>query len=78
MKVIDFKESKAKKNGEVTVKSLIEHLLIAIENGTVESVTYVAKNKDGELKVGCNNMSMTEAIGMLECGKQLIIDDMYE
>lgn len=78
MKVVDFNESKAKKNGEITVKSLIEHLFAAIESGKVESVVYVARDKDGELDVGCNTMPQTEAIGMLECGKQMIIQDMYE
>ena len=78
MKTVDFLEKKAEKNGEVTVKSLIEHLLLAINRDEIESVVYVAKSKNGELDMGCNNMPQTEAIGLLECGKQLIFEDMYE
>lgn len=78
MKVIDFNESKAEKNGVVTPRALIENLLSAIEKGEVESVAYVIKCKDDILKAGNSTMNSTEVIGLFEVGKQLVIDDMYE
>lgn len=78
MKVVDFNESKAKKNGEITPKSLIENLLIAIEKGEVESVVYVVKRKDDIIDAGNSTMNSTEVLGLLEVGKQLVINDMYE
>lgn len=77
MKTVDFNELRAKKNGEITVKRLIENLLNAVEQGEIESVVYVTTNKNGEFLVGNNDMWPTDTIGMLEVGKQLIIDDMY-
>lgn len=78
MKVIDFKESKAEKNGEVTPKKLAKDLLLAIEKGEVKNLVYVALDKNNQILLGCNDMPQTEAIGLLECGKQIIINDMYD
>lgn len=76
MKPIDFKEAKAKKEGNYTPKRLAEDLLKAIEDGKIEKLCYVIKSKEGDLEVGWSEMLTTEAIGYLEVGKQYIMDDM--
>ena len=78
MKTVDINEKRAEKKGEITQRVLISHLLTAIENGEIEHVVYVAKNKDGIIDYGCDNMPQTEIVGLLECGKLLAINDMYE
>lgn len=78
MKIVDFKESRAKKNGEITPKSLAEDLTLAIEKGEVNNLVYVVLDKENQILVGCNNMPQTVTIGLLECGKQIVINDMYE
>lgn len=77
-KLIDFKEERAKAKGEVTKKALIENLLHEVEKGNVESIIYTVKTKSGEVHLGYSKMSQLEAIGLLECGKSYVIDDMYE
>lgn len=74
----DLKEFKAKKEGRVTPKALIENLLIAIENGEVESVIFVARSSEGEIKTGCSDFSSVDALGLLTCGQHDVINSMYE
>lgn len=77
-KVKDFKELKAAKNGEVTPKALINNLNRAIEEGQIESVVYVVRLSDGEIRTGYSNVNQTEVVGLLECGKMNVFNDMYE
>lgn len=77
-KLIDFKEEKAKANGEITAKGLIENLLDEIEKGNIETIVYVVKHKNGEVYLGHNKSPELEVLGLLECGKSYVIDDMYE
>lgn len=77
MKIIDFNEAKAEKNGENTPKEMIADLLNEIEQGEVKSVVYVVNNKDGTISVGRSDMLDTQSIGLLEVGKRMLIDDMY-
>ena len=77
-KIIDFSEEKAKANGEITAKGLIENLLDEIEKGNIETIVYVVKHKNGEVHLGNNRSPDLEVLGLLECGKSYIIDSMYE
>lgn len=74
----ELKEFKAKKEGKITPKALIEDLLKAIENGEVDSVVYVARYNDRAIRLGCSDCDSTEALGLLTCGQHEIINDMYE
>lgn len=74
----ELKEFKAKKEGKITPKALIEGLLEAIEKGEIESVVYVAHYKDQAIRLGCSDCDSTEALGLLTCGQHEIINDMYE
>lgn len=78
MKIVNFDKEKAKKSGELTPKALIEDLLEQINSGNVEQVVYVVKYKDGQVDNGYSHLEQTIVIGLLECGKQLVIDRMYE
>lgn len=78
MKVVSLIEEKAKKDGEVTVKSLAEDLMKAIERGEVNSLVLVSTTTDGEIVAGYSNVDNTEILGMLEVGKHIVIDDMFK
>lgn len=78
MKIIDLKEKKASKNGEITAKALLETILKIVEKGDVEAIVYVTKNKNGVIATGWSVNESTAVIGMLECGKQIVLEDMYE
>lgn len=78
MKIIDLREMKAEKNGEVTVKSLVENLYMAVDEGKVKSIVYVALTEDDEIAYGNSSMNQTKTVGLLECGKQMVINDMYD
>lgn len=76
MATVNFSEKKAEKDGVVTPKSLIEHLLQEIYKGNINNIVYSAIDKDGVIKAGHSDSEATQVIGMLECAKQDIIDDM--
>lgn len=69
----EVRERRAKKEGKVTPKACIQNLLEAIERGEVEVVVFVTKQPDGIIRTGWSEVLSTEAIGMLECGK----DDIF-
>ena len=77
-KIIDFKEEQALSKGEITSSSLISNLSVENERGTIDTLVYVVKLKDGTVHLGNNNTSSLEVLGLLECGKSYVIDDMYE
>ena len=72
-----FNEYKAKKEGVITPKILIENLLDVIKDGDIESVAFVARQIDGTISAGWTDMTHTEAIGMLEVAKLQVIKDMW-
>ncbi|WP_284640544.1 hypothetical protein [Paenibacillus silviterrae] len=73
-----LKEYKSRKEGKVTPKYLMEHVLGVIEeDDSIESITYVAKLKDGTISSGWTDMMHTEVIGMYEVGKLQVIKDMW-
>lgn len=74
----DVNEYKARKEGKVTPKMLIEILAKEIEEGNIDSLAYVARRKDGYIMSGWSNMSHTETIGLFEIGTNQVIDNMYE
>lgn len=78
MTVIDLKEKIAEKKGMLTPKALIEDLLEQINRGEIETVVYVAKAFDKEVKCGHSEKEQSSIIGLLELGKVSVINDMYE
>jgi hypothetical protein len=61
---------------EVTPKFLLENLLAAIDEESIESVAYVARTKDGLITSGWTDMLYTEAIGLFEVGKLQAVKEM--
>lgn len=78
MKVTDLNEFKAEKSGEVTVKGIIDDLTKGCEQGNIKSIVCVVLSSNDEILLSCNDMEGTEAIGLLECGKQNLLNDMYD
>lgn len=71
-------ERRAKREGKVTPKACIEHLLHAIEAGGVETVIFVARSQDGIIHSGWSQAQHTELLGLLECGKHHVLYEMSE
>lgn len=78
MKTFNFKELKARKNGEVTPQSLSENLLEEVSKGQIQRVIYVVMDNNGYIHVGYNSGSNLEALGMIENARQDLIDEMRE
>lgn len=74
----ELNEFRAKKNGQVTPKELVDDLLKALSTREIESIVLVAQTKDGEIKTGWSHMDQLKAIGMLHCAQNEIMSDMYE
>ncbi|REK54719.1 MAG: hypothetical protein C6W55_10315 [Thermobacillus sp.] len=72
----DILEHRAKREGRVTPRACVENLMQAIEMGLVDSVVFVARQPNGEIKVGWSDTLDTEIIGLLECGKHMVIREM--
>lgn len=71
-------ERRAKREGKVTPKACIEHLLQAIERGDVETVVFVARSPNGIIDSGWSETKHTELLGLLECGKNQVLNEMSE
>lgn len=78
MKTIDFTQKKAESEGVITPLSLIQNLMILIEEGEIESVMYIAKKKNGEIGTGHTQGGCLEILGMLRCGEEDILNTMRE
>lgn len=72
----NFLDYKAKKEGIITPKSVIENLLEAIDKDIVENVVFCVKTKDGEIKYGYSQQDQLHALGLFESGKSLLLSDM--
>ena len=78
MKLIDFKEELAKKNGKVTPRSLAKNLLQGVDEYNIKSIIYIAVDETGEYFFGYTSSRTESIIGDLEIGKHLILRDMEE
>lgn len=78
MKTIDLDEAKARKNGEITVKMVIDNLDETREKEGIKTIATVVRLDNDEVHILYSNTVTTEVIGLLECGKQQVINDMYE
>lgn len=74
--MIDFHEKKAIRDGVITPRSSLEHTLENIEN--IERIISVIKMKDGVILIASSDGSSVEALGLLECAKVDVINNMYE
>lgn len=74
----EINEYRAKKEGRTTPKELINNLMDAITSGEIDCVVYITRDKEGIIETGWSDIVHTEAIGLIEIGKQKLIDDMRE
>ncbi len=74
--MIDFHEKKAIRDGVITPKASLEHTLRNVDK--IERVISVIKTSDGAILVASSDGSSVEALGLLECAKVDVINDMYE
>lgn len=65
-------------NGEITPKTLLETIQKSVETEDIEAIVYVTKDKNGVIVTGWSVNDLTSVVGMLECGKRLVLDDMYD
>ena len=75
--IVDFNERKAMKNGEITVKMVIDNLKETREKEGIKTIATVVRLDNDEVHILYNNTVTTEVIGLLECGKQQVINDMH-
>lgn len=78
MEPIDFTEEKARKNGEVTPTFLAENLERATKEGRIKKLVYFTVDDDGVVRCGWSKMTNTELVGLIEIGKQSILDEFRE
>ncbi|SDI15636.1 hypothetical protein SAMN05192534_12355 [Alteribacillus persepolensis] len=58
---------------------LVEELLEEVKSGNVESVVYSKTDRDGRIETGWSTeISGNEILGMMEIGKQRVIETMRE
>ena len=76
--IVNFNERKAMKNGEITVKMVIDNLEEVHEKEGIKTIATVARLDNDEIYISYSNTVTTEVVGLLECGKQQVINDMYE
>lgn len=74
----ELSERRAKREGRITVKELIHNLYDASKLTEIESIVFVCREKSGEIRTGWNDVLHSEIIGLLELGKQMVIDNMRE
>lgn len=74
--MIDFEEAKQKQERGVTVKELLEDRLMKVDD--MDSIVIISTNKDGTIETGFSLESSLESLGMLEVGKQTILNQMQE
>lgn len=59
-------------------EELVRHILSVIQaDGSIESLVYVARMKDGVITSGWTDLSYTEVIGFFEVGKLQAAKEMW-
>lgn len=75
--IIDWESLKAKKDGVVTSKALLEKTLQYADE--FQQVVIVTVDKEGGyIRTGWSERGSIETIGLLEMAKRQIMDGMYE
>lgn len=77
-KIQDLQSYMARKNGEAVLEDVAENLYLAVQQGLVKDLVFVAVNTDGEVVHGCNTMDAFRVIGLLDTAKLLVQNSIYE
>lgn len=78
MKLVHLSEKQAEKEGTDTPYSVVKEQFKAIENENVKHIICVTQNSDDTVTIRYSASENTRIIGLLDCGKYLVIEDMYD
>ena len=76
--VVNLKEAKAAKNGEITPGGILDIVKANVDAGNVKSLFYVTIGNDGEITAGWSTTEKAELVGIAEIGKSLVVQDVFE
>jgi len=74
MKVVDFADVRAERNGYISPKLVVEGILENISD--VKDIVVTLRTQDGEIIHAISTMNQVNAIGLFELGKALVFNDM--
>lgn len=77
-RVVNLKEVKAVKNGEITPGGILDIVRTNVDAGNVKSLFYVTIGNDGAITAGWSTTEKAELVGMAEIGKALVVQDVFE
>lgn len=77
-RVVNLKEVKAVKNGEITPGGILDIVRTNVDAGNVKSLFYVTIGNNGEITAGWSTTEKAELVGMAEIGKALVVQDVFE
>ncbi|MDT3426075.1 hypothetical protein J2Z22_001595 [Paenibacillus forsythiae] len=72
----EIKERRDRREGKVTPMACAESLLQAAEQGRIEAFVAVVKLADGTLQTVWSHIRSTEVLGLLECGRDDVMQTM--
>ncbi|MFF2910000.1 hypothetical protein [Paenibacillus sp. NPDC057934] len=74
----EIKERRDRRSGKVTPLVCAESLVQAAEQGRIEAFVAVVKLADGTIQTTWSQIQSIEALGLLECGKDDVLQKMRE
>lgn len=77
-RVVNLREVKAVKNGEITPGGILDIVRTNVDAGNVKSLFYVTIGNDGAITAGWSTTEKAELVGMDEIGKALVVQDIFE
>lgn len=77
-RVVNLSEVQAKKNGDVTPLRVLDEVQSLLEAGDITKLMYISLNSDGDVVAGWSTTDSNELLGMIEVGKQLVLNDVFD
>ena len=77
-RIINLSEMQAKKNGDVTPLRVLDEVQSLLESGDITKLMYISLNSDGNIVAGWSTTDSNELLGMIEIGKQLVLNDVFD
>lgn len=77
-RIVNLSEMQAKKNGDVTPLRVLNEVQSLLEGGDITKLMYISLNSDGNVVAGWSTTDSNELLGMIEVGKQLVLNDVFD
>ena len=77
-RIVTLSEMQAKKNGDVTPLRVLTEVQSLLEGGDITKLMYISLNSDGNVVAGWSTTDSNELLGMIEVGKQLVLNDVFD